>query len=389
MTQKEQIADITAKLEEGVNNLFLSDNYKNYLDTMSKFHNYSFNNNLLIAMQKPDATFVAGYESWNKNFDRHVLKGEKAIKIIAPAPYKKIEEKPILDSNGKQKIGLDGIPLTEKVEHIMPGFKVTNVFDISQTTGKDLPSICRKLDGSSDNYQNLQEAVVRYSPVSIEYKQISGGANGYYNNETKSIVVKEGMSDIQTLKTSVHEVAHSILHDKDSGVVINVDSRTKEVQAESVAYTVCQHYGIDTSDYSFGYIGGWSSGKDLKELKASMQTIQKTANGLITGIDEQLNNIRLEQTKEIAYKFSDGYLSIQESSDGYDFTFYNKDFSIKDGGQLDNPALSIAEAAKEALTLIDHSPILGSETDYTELQNSILAHELEEMELSHQVSMSH
>ena len=301
MAQSEQIKEITDRLEKGLEALFQSDNYRDYLNTMSKFHNYSFNNNLLIAMQRPDATYVAGYQSWQKNFGRQVEKGEKAIKIIAPSPYKKIEETPILDKNGNQMLGLDGKPMTEKIEHIMPGFRVTSVFDVSQTSGAELPDICKQLDGSVIGYKDLQEALSRYSPAPIKFDEITSGANGFYSSENKSITVKEGMSEAQTLKTSVHEVAHSILHDRDNGTILNADSRTKEVQAESVAYTVCQHYGLDTSDYSFGYVAGWSSDKDMKELKASLETIQNTARDIINGIDKHLADIQLERTNEIAY----------------------------------------------------------------------------------------
>lgn len=319
MAQSEQIKEITDKLEKGLESLFQSDNYRDYLNTMSKFHNYSFNNNLLITMQRPDATYVAGYQSWQKNFGRQVGKGEKAIKIIAPSPYKKIEETPLLDKNGNQMIGLDGKPMTEKVEHIMPGFRVTSVFDVSQTSGAQLPDICKQLDGSVIGYQDLQEAISRYSPVPIIYDEVTSGANGFYSSESKSITVKIGMSEAQTLKTSVHEVAHSILHDKDNGTKPHADSRTKEVQAESVAYTVCKHYGLDTSDYSFGYVAGWSSDKDMKELKASMETIQNTARDMINGIDEHLTNVKLEHANEISSTCSEDNSESQTINDYISF----------------------------------------------------------------------
>lgn len=293
--RSEQIKEITDKLEKGLESLFQSDNYRDYLNTMSKFHNYSFNNNLLISLQRPDATYVAGYTSWQKNFHRQVEKGEKAIKIIAPAPYKKVIETPVIGKDGTQMLGLDGKPLTEKKEQIMPGFKITSVFDVSQTSGEELPSICKTLDGSVEGYADFKDALSRFSKVPINTAPIEGGANGFFSNSEKSITIKEGLSEAQTIKTTIHEVAHSILHDKDTGTDLTADSRTKEVQAESVAYTVCQHYGLDTSDYSFGYVAGWSSDKDMKELKSSMETIQQTAKDMINGIDKCLDDIRLEK----------------------------------------------------------------------------------------------
>ncbi len=370
MTRQESISEITSKLEEGLEALFQSDKYKEYLNTMSKFHNYSFNNNLLIAMQKPDATYVAGYTSWQKNFDRQVNKGEKAIKIIAPSPYKKIEEKTLFGSDGKPLLGLDGKPLTEKVEHVMQGFKVTSVFDVSQTSGAELPNIVKTLDSSVDGYKDFKEALNRYSPVPINTEKIDGRANGFYSHDTKSITIKEGLSEAQTVKTTVHEVAHSILHDKETGTELNADSRTKEVQAESVAYTVCKHYGIDTSDYSFGYVAGWSSGRDMKELKSSMQTIQETAKNMINGLDKHLDNIRFEKADEMAFKTIDGHLIIQRCDEGYDYTLYNNRFNEIDGGQLDNPTLRIDEAATEALETLDiHTDSLREENIDTLLDN--------------------
>ncbi len=374
MTRQESINEITSKLEEGLEALFQSDKYMEYLNTMSKFHNYSFNNNLLIAMQKPDATYVAGYTSWQKNFDRQVNKGEKAIKIIAPSPYKKIEEKTLIGSDGKPLLGLDGKPLTEKVEHVMQGFKVTSVFDVSQTSGAELPNIVKTLDSSVDGYKDFKEALTRYSPVPITTEKIDGRANGFYSHDTKSITIKEGMSEAQTIKTTVHEVAHSILHDKESGTELNVDTRTREVQAESVAYTVCKHYGIDTSDYSFGYVAGWSSGRDMKELKSSMQTIQETAKNMINGLDKHLADIRLEKTDEMAYKAFDGHLTIQRCDEGYDWSFYNNDYQLQDGGQIDSFDIRIDEAAKEAFELLDKKEVSLIEEDYISVTEQVENH---------------
>lgn len=292
MSQSQQIKDITDKLEKGIEDLFQSDNYKNYLRTMSKFTSYSLNNTLLIAMQKPDATTVAGYSTWTK-LNRHVVKGSKAIKIIAPCPYKKKLETEVTD-DGKIILNKDGKPIKDQTEKVLMGFKIVNVFDYSQTDGKPLPEIAHKLDGTVDGYADFLNALKQFSPVPIKFEEIEGPANGYYHLADKNIVIDEGMSQAMNCKTGIHELAHAILHDIDSGLQKDAmpDRETKEVQAESVAYTVCQYYGIDSSDYSFGYIAGWSSGKNLKELKESIDTIRKTANEIITGIDCKLDGIR-------------------------------------------------------------------------------------------------
>lgn len=259
---------------------------------MSKFTSYSLNNTLLIAMQKPDATTVAGYSTWTK-LNRHVVKGSKAIKIIAPCPYKKKLETEVTD-DGKIILNKDGKPIKDQTEKVLMGFKIVNVFDYSQTDGKPLPEIAHKLDGTVDGYADFLNALKQFSPVPIKFEEIEGPANGYYHLADKNIVIDEGMSQAMNCKTGIHELAHAILHDIDSGLQKDAmpDRETKEVQAESVAYTVCQYYGIDSSDYSFGYIAGWSSGKNLKELKESIDTIRKTANEIITGIDCKLDGIR-------------------------------------------------------------------------------------------------
>lgn len=355
------IAQITDKLEQGIKELFESDRFKEYLTTMSKFYNYSFNNTLLIAMQKPDATLIAGYTAWQRNFDRHVMKGERGIRILAPAPYKMQEErdkvdpvtqKPVLDANGK--------PVKEKVEVMRQAYKVVSVFDVSQTDGKELPDIAVELIGSVDNYAAFFEALKQESPVSIAFEDIAGSAKGYFSPMENRIAIQEGMSEIQTIKTAIHEIAHAKLHGNDkpepepAWKVIMVsdggtkqdylcdfkteaeaiaaaeeagwchvdenqfewrleveedlsavkaaqkDRRTKEVEAESVAYTVCQRYGIETSDYSFGYIAGWSSDKETKELKSSLETIRKTAAEMIGSIDAKLKVLLADKEKEQA-----------------------------------------------------------------------------------------
>ena len=294
--QSQQIKEITDKLEQGVKDLFESDKYKNYLKTMSRFTSYSLNNTLLIAMQKPDATLVASYGTW-KHFNRQVLKGSKAIKIIAPCPYKRKIETEVTDTDGKIILGKDGKPLTEESEKVLMGFKVANVFDVSCTSGEDLPTLTHKLDGTVDNFNDFMNALKEFSPVPIELKKINSSANAYYQLIDKYIVVDNRLSEMMKIKSSIHEICHSIIHDQDTGSDKDADKQTKEVQAESVAFTVCQYYGIDSSDYSFGYVAGWSSGKDLKELKASLETIRQTSQTIINGIDQKLDAIR--QAKQI------------------------------------------------------------------------------------------
>ena len=436
----ERMKEITDRLETGIQELFESERYKAYLTTMSKFHSYSFNNTLLIAMQ--GGQLVAGYNKWRDDFHRNVKKGEKAIKILAPAPFKAKKEVQKLDAQGRPVMGKDGKPVTEVQEIQVPAFKIVSVFDVSQTEGEPLPSIgVEELTGSVERYGEFFKALEQTSPVPIGFEDIPGGSHGYYHLTEKRIAIQEGMSELQTLKTAIHEIAHSKLHaiDPEAPAIEQADrpdSRTREVQAESVAYAVCQHYGLDTSDYSFGYVAGWSSGKDLKELKASLETIRATAHELITTIDGHLAQLQkerqaqqeqpqaapleqaaeqpdpdsvfskltpeqqqemtdsvkamlqtlidadlkstgevsqgtkeaaqaqgftiagdgtLEQAEapqEAAYRLESGdYLYIQTSETGYDYTLYGPDYKELDGGQLDNPDLTLAEAGKEILAI--------------------------------------
>jgi len=300
----QQVREITDKLEQGIKELFESEKFKEYLTTMSKFYNYSFNNTLLIAMQKPDATLIAGYTSWQRNFDRHVMKGEKGIKILAPAPYKAQEEREKIDpATQKPMLDADGKPVTETVEVMRPAFKVVSVFDVSQTDGKELPDIAvDELTGSVENYAAFFEALKQESPVPISFEDIPGGAKGYFSHAENRIAIQDGMSEIQTVKTAIHEIAHAKLHainpDEKVAPEERKDRHTKEVEAESVAYTVCQRYGIETSDYSFGYIAGWSSDKDTKELKGSLETIRSTAAEMIESIDAKLKVLLAEKSQE-------------------------------------------------------------------------------------------
>ena len=301
----EKLKEITDRLEQGITELFESERYREYLRVMSKFHNYSINNTLLIAMQKPDASLVAGFSAWKNNFGRNVMKGQKGIKIIAPSPYKVKQEMKKIDPHTQQPIiGKDGKPVTEEKEITIPAYKVVSVFDVSQTEGKELPDIAvDELTGDVERYRDFFAALEKTSPVPIGFEQIPGSSHGYYHLEDKRIAIQEGMSELQTLKTAIHEIAHAKLHDIDLNAPENeqqprVDKRTREVEAESVAYTVCQHYGLDTSDYSFGYVAGWSSGRELSELKSSLETIRSAAAEIINSIDETLAELSKAQDME-------------------------------------------------------------------------------------------
>ena len=294
----DKMKEITDRLEQGILGIYESDRYADYLRTMSKFHNYSFNNTILIAMQ--GGSLVKGYKQWEKEFDRHVKPGEKAIKIIAPAPFtvkKQVEkidpdtQKPVFDKDGKA--------VTEEKEIQIPAFRVVSVFDVSQTEGKELPDLgIKELTGDVEQYQNFFAALERTSPFDISFEALGGSVKGRCNYEEKRIFINEGMDELQNIKTAIHEIAHATLHDTALAMPERPDRRTREVQAESVAYAVCQHYGLDTSDYSFGYIAGWSSGKELAELKGSLETIRSTAASLVDTIDGHFAEIQKAQDKE-------------------------------------------------------------------------------------------
>ena len=288
-------------LEEGVEKVFTSEQYQMYLQTMAKFHNYSFNNTLLIAMQRPDATLLAGYQTWKKKFHRHVKRGEKGIKIIAPVPVKEKRQVEKIDEETQEiVIGIDGQPETETVERILPRFRVTTVFDVSQTEGEPLPTLeVNELVGDVFIYEDFMKGLEEISPVPFQFQEIDSGAKGYYSNAEKLVAIQTGMSQAQTMKTAVHETAHAILHDRDvmeeNG--ITKDRMTKEVESESVAYVVCNHFGLDTSDYSFNYVAGWSSDKEMPELRSSMDTIRLTSSQLIADITEKL--LELQKTRKL------------------------------------------------------------------------------------------
>ena len=408
----QQVREITEKLEQGIKELFESERFKEYLRTMSKFYHYSFSNTLLIAMQKPEATYVAGYTSWQRNFDRQVMKGEKGIKILAPAPYKAKEEREKIDpSTQKPVLDADGNPVTETVEVMRPAFKVVSVFDISQTDGKELPDIIvDELSGSVENYTAFFEALKQESPVPISFEDIPGGAKGYFSPVENRIAIQEGMSEIQTIKTAIHEIAHAKLHsidrpepeptwkivmvseggtkrdffsgfaseaeanaaaehegwrfvdenrfewrlevEEDTSAVQDMrkDRHTKEVEAESVAYTVCQRYGIETSDYSFGYIAGWSSGKETKELKGSLETIRKTAAEMIDSVDAKLKVLLAEKSQEQTQEIPE---PVKEEKPSYhDVPIYREMANYAyEAGELDayRASLDANMACKEAI----------------------------------------
>ena len=348
-TEKQKVKEITDKLEEGLKELFESEKYRNYLSTMSKFHNYSFNNTLLIALQRPDASLVAGYQAWQKNFNRHVKRGEKGIRILAPAPYKIKEERDKLDPvTGEVMLDKDGMPQTEEVEVKIPSFRAVSVFDVSQTDGEPLPELeAKELLSTVEGYEDFIKAVTNVAPAPIGFEDIPGDSKGYFNIEENRIVVQEGMSESQTLKTMVHETAHSMLHNKEVNrediLAPAKDRNTKEIEAESIAFTVCRHFGIDTSEYSFSYIAGWSSGRDMKELKSSLDTIRRTSSELITGIEEQLRE--LQRDREIMQEQSQEFILAVSNTERSHFDIA----SVRgmEGAELLDSLLAMKDADRE------------------------------------------
>lgn len=309
---KDRIKEITAGIEQGIMELFQSDRYRNYLSTMSRFHKYSLNNVMLIHSQKPDATLVAGFQKWKRQFQRHVKKGEKGIQILAPTPYKIKVEKEKLDPDTELPLrDAEGKPIMEEKEVTIPMFKVVNVFDVSQTDGKPLPQLSMNLTGDVAQYEVFLEALRRTSPVPIEIKPIFEDMDGYLNLDTQRITLREGMSQVQTICAGVHEISHAKLHNydhmaetADDGETLlapeEKDKNTEEVEAESISYAVCKYFGIETADNSFGYIATWSQGKELKELRASLETINKTASDLITSIEHHFHEICKERGISLA-----------------------------------------------------------------------------------------
>lgn len=295
-TNKERLKEITASIEASIQDLFQSERYADYLRTMSRFHRYSLNNTILIHAQRPDATLVAGFNKWRDQFGRNVMRGEKGIKIIAPTPFKKKIEEEKLDPDTKLPMrDKDGNIIMEEKEIKIPMFKVVTVFDVSQTEGEPLPDIVGTLTGDVQNYEAFMEALRRTSPVPIEMKPLSPDTDGFFSIDKQSISIREGMSEVQTVSAVIHEITHSKLHNYKKDSPDAKDRSTEEVEAESVSFAVCAYYGIQTGENSFGYIANWSQDKELPELRASLETINKTASELIDDIDRHYAEICKEQ----------------------------------------------------------------------------------------------
>lgn len=307
-TNKDRLKEITASIEDGIKNLFQSEKYMQYLRTMSRFHRYSVNNVMLIHMQKPDATLVAGFNKWKDQFSRNVMKGEKGIKIIAPTPFKKKIEQEKLDPDTRlPMLDADGKIITEEKTVQIPMYKVVSVFDVAQTEGKPLPELAANLTGDVQNYEVFMEALRRSAPVPISVEPMSANMDGFFSPDEQRIAIRDGMSEVQTVSATVHEIAHSKLHnytkdkeqaaasDETAAPLKQKSRETEEVEAESISFAVCAYYGISTGENSFGYIATWSRDKELPELCASLETINKTASGLITDIDRNYADIMKER----------------------------------------------------------------------------------------------
>ena len=382
-TNKDRMREIVDSIENGIKELFESDKYRKYLATMSRFHRYSVNNTMLIYMQRPDATHVAGFNKWRDQFGRNVLKGEKGIRIIAPTPYKKkVEEIKTDPETNAPVLDADGKAIIEEKEIRIPMFKVVSVFDVSQTSGKPLPQLAADLSGNVQQYEVFMEALRRASPVPIEIKPVARDTDGFFSIKAQSITIRAGMSEVQTVCAAVHEIAHAKLHDyehmtelADDGETILVPGEksrnTEEVEAESISYAVCQYYGIETGENSFGYIATWSKGKELKELRASLETINKTASELITDIDRHFAEIFKErgidrenlaaaeqpsveapEAEKLYMVDNDKYIHVQRSDTGIDYTIYDAGSAkVLDGGVLDGTEQQLSTAALEICKL--------------------------------------
>lgn len=382
-TSKDRMREIVDSIENGIKELFESDKYQQYLSTMSRFHRYSVNNTMLIYMQRPDATHVAGFNKWRDQFGRNVLKGEKGIRIIAPTPYKKkVEEIKTDPETNAPMLDADGKAIIEEKEVRIPMFKVVSVFDVSQTAGKPLPQLAADLSGNVQQYEVFMEALRRASPVPMEIKPVARDTDGFFSIKAQSITIRAGMSEVQTVCAAVHEIAHAKLHDyehmtelADGGETILVPGEksrnTEEVEAESISYAVCQYYGIETGENSFGYIATWSKGKELKELRASLETINKTASELITDIDRHFAEIckergidredlaaaeqpsvEAQEVEKLYMVDNDKYIHVQRSDTGIDYTIYDAGSAkVLDGGVLDGTEQQLSTAALEVCKL--------------------------------------
>lgn len=390
-SNKDRIKEITAGIEQGIKELFESDRYRKYLTTMSRFHKYSLNNVMLIHSQRPDATLVAGFNKWKNSFGRHVKKGEKGIQILAPTPYKIKVEKEKLDPETKlPMIDENGDPVTEEKEVSIPMFKVVSVFDVSQTEGKPLPQLAYSLSGAVEHYEEFMEALKHTSTVPIKVEHTEKNVDGFFDLTNQSITIQAGMSEVQTVCAVIHEIAHSRLHNydhmtelADNGETLlapaEKDHHTEEVEAESISYAVCQYFGIETSDNSFGYIASWSQGKELKELRASLETINRTSSELISGIEKHFQEICKEkgidlsaeqkeaapintrEESEALYLVNDRiYLHAQLTDSGWDYTLYDKDSMRQiDGGVLESAAVEESPISR---------PLAAARTEIMELE---------------------
>lgn len=362
-SSRDRLKEITASIEDGIKELFRSETYAQYLQTMSRFHHYSVNNQVLIHMQKPDATLVAGFNKWKNQFGRNVIKGEHGIKIIAPTPFKKKIEQEKLDPDTQlPMLDADGKIITEEKTIQIPMYKPVTVFDVSQTEGKPLPQLAHDLPGNVANYDVFMEALRRSSPVPISIEVMRGGMDGYFDLEHQDIAIRKGMSEVQTVSAVTHEMAHALLHNRTKDTeekTPELSRSTEEVQAESISYAVCAYYGIATGDNSFGYIASWSKDKTLPELRESLEVISRTADGFISDIDRHYAEILKEREAELIaaepamaverlYTVDKQYLHVQRTETGVDYTIYDKASMKKlDGGQMDMEISTLAEAALE------------------------------------------
>ena len=373
-SNKDRLKEITDSIENGIKELFDSDKYKKYLQTMSRFHRYSVNNQMLIYMQNPNATLVAGYNKWHDQFGRNVKKGEKGIKIIAPTPFKKKVEETKLDPDTKlPMLDENGKPITEEKEVQIPMYRVVSVFDVSQTAGKPLPQLASDLSGDVQNYEAFMEAIKRSSAVPISFEPIDNNTDGYFSLDEQKIVIREGMSEVQTVSALLHELAHSKLHNRqakdeiqgdeptaDEAKKPKIDRNTEEVQAESISFAVCAYYGIKTDENSFGYIASWSKDKELSELKDSLTVINKTSNEMINDIDKNYAEIRKERgldnevldLDEAMFENNINYLHIQRTdNNAWDYSIYDKEsLKLVDGGQIDNPDMKLEQVKEQIIS---------------------------------------
>ena len=376
--RNQKIKEITDKLKQGIEDLFDSEKYKAYLNTMSRFSNYSFNNSMLIWLQRPDASAVAGYRAWGSKFQRYVKEGSTSIKIIAPTPYKvKVEEK-VLDANGRPILDAKGNEVTQEVEQNMMGFKVEHVFAYEDTDGTPLPSILSILDKDVADYAERMSVLTAVSPVPIHIKDFDSNANGYYSLEERAIYVKESLPELQKIKTTIHELSHYLLHDKIIGEDQEATRSEREVCAESVAFTVCSYLGLDTSDYSFGYIGGWSEGKELKELQEKMELIRKTSDSIIASIEKELIKRRMEKSDTLAFKNATGYLLIEKVDAGFHYETFNPNYERNLQGMIYDTTISMNDAVDKITKAIGTNPDAWNPCNVESLMEKALGEQLEQ-----------